>query len=621
METQVTPVSKTISDAKSIFTSANSLFKKVGKKETGPNKSYKNSSLNPEDIALKVLADVAPQREAVEQLQKASFFQSQKQTHKLRIEQSQQRLKSSPDNCSYSSNSANSSRHASPSCDSTSSNNTMCPSIGVNRCTPSTSGSSPSSLTPNATTTAGFKNYSPESFKYSDSFSPTLHRNMTEKSNNAMLPQENLNVQDMSGKNFASAGPSFNSLSTNLPNEQQHRNYTSSTSSSKENRFERLMPDNFSLLLHSYNNQPNRDLNYVTDAKPPIPAKPQLRATQNSAFKSLPPSTEDKLKLRGGDKKPVFKSKESNHVQGSFQKVVIHSQDLPKPSYKLATFPTFNSDPLQFCSSPEYSVLENSVHMVPADKTALKFQENVLHTTVSDTRNTVCSSSDLEIRKRAHYQEGNSAPSSQFSIYVHSDNESMDSDANFTPFRQKSTKKGLDKWSSDPSVLHSDHPNTFTDSLTPSEPHEAKSTQKKVCFKEKSLSSPLVAEEFTPQTYGPLGHFYFSEFPKSPSSSSNTALDKNFSTKHQLNNPDLPSWSKQTEFSPHSKHSDKRTIINQPPATQVVDYPNQYSHHSSFPGPQTLQPSLLNTAKSEKTLLERLSTNHKKSKIVQISKC
>ncbi|CAI9715780.1 repeat 28 [Octopus vulgaris] len=618
METHVMPVSKTISDAKSIFTSANSLFKKVGKKETGPNnKSLKSSSLNPEDIALKVLADVAPQREAVEQLQKASFFQSQKQTHLLRIEQSQQRLKSSPDNCSYSSNSANSSRHASPSCDSVSSNNTMCTSIGVNRCTPSTSGSSPSSLTPNATSTAGFKNYSPESFKYGESFSPTLHRNRTEKSNNAMLQQENFNLQDMSSKNFSSAGSSFNSLPTDSPNEQHHHKYTSS-SSSKENKFERLIPDNFSLLLHSYNNQPNIDLNYVTDAKPPIPAKPQLRATQNSAFKSLSPSTDDKLKLRGGDKKPAFKSKENSHVPSSFQKVVIHSQDLPKPNYKLGTFSTFNSDPLQFCSSPEYSVLEHSVHKTPSDKTALKSQENVLHTTVSDTRNMVCSS-DLELRKKVHYQEGNSGRSSQFSTYVHSDNESVDSDANFSPFRQKSAKKSLDKWSSDPSVLHSDHHSTFTDSLSPSEAHEAKSTQKKVCFKEKSLSSPLVAEEFTPQTYGPLGHFYFSEFSKSPTSS-NTVSDKNFSTKHHVNNPGLPSWSKQAEFSPHSKHSDKRTI-NQPPSTQVVDYPNQYSHHSSFPGSQTLQPSLLNTTKSEKTLLEQLPTNHKKSKILQISKC
>ncbi|GAB1599212.1 tetratricopeptide repeat protein 28-like isoform X1 [Argonauta hians] len=598
-ENATTPISKTVSEAKPIFNSANSLFKKVGKKENeSATNNLKTSSLNPEDIAQKVLADVAIQREAVEQLHKASVFQSQKKTQLLRIEQIQHRSKSSLDNYSQSSNSTNSSRYASPSCDSLSSNNTMCTSIGVNQYTLNTSENLPSSMTSN-TKAAALKNYSTEYFQNK------LHQSCTEKTNSQV---DNLNLQDKLTRNDSSVSCLFNSVSSPLPSRQTYNRFSTP---SNENKLDRQIPDGISpLLLHSYNHQSHKDISYMINTKPPIPAKPQLQSTQNSAFKSLSPSTEDKFKLREVDKHQGFNiPKENTSVQSSFQKVIVHSEDLSRQNYKLGTLSNVDTDPMHFSPSPEYSVLENPTDTAPLDKNAFKSQESTLH----DTSNAVCSS-DLELRKKVHYPEEISSHSSQFSsTCVYSDNGNVDPGTSFIVHRQNPAKKNLDKWSSDPSVLESNYRNTFINAHTPLVSHQSKSIQKKVCFEEKSLPSSLAAEEFTPQTYGPLGHFYFSE--PSISSNSNSVTEKCLTKDHDIHSSAFP-----LKSSSHSKYSDRRHI-NQNVSKQPIDFPNQYPQNVSLHTSQILNSSSL-LSRSEQIHTERLQpNNYKKSKVVQISKC
>lgn len=642
--------------------------------------------MSPEEIALKVLADVAPQREAVEQLQKASFVQSRKKTHILRTEQIQQRIKSSPDghgHSPYSSSSANSSRRASPASISQTGDMILC------RHTPSPSDKSSGIYASNSSSRSSLvcREYSPTSLGRSNS--PNVGKSSANYPNCLIkkeshpggslwmnMTEKQLDSTSNTANQFSSSssiGKSINGLAKNKNSSiDGHSDLTSinpasvsSTNSGWSKGTQDILTSLSSSQLDSFNH-PNNQTETISSccdavAKPPIAAKPQLRQTNNSAFKCLP-SGESNSKIRSSLGQQDNQSNSSNEGPGSQNQsekepqlpksfdtvVLVHTTDLPASKSNLGTFSTFSSErPSITAESPEYSVLEPEVfpQTIPshADKRTVNPQLDAFAKT---ERN-------FQLKNSAHSEFKDSVCRKTIPDYTtvlpampSSESENADSNANqfFYP-RLKATHSSL-KRCSDPIVLEVDstansqvnNQTKYLSSSASDRSSEGKGVQKRVCFKDidntfsstPSPNSPTGRGHMLQSyNYQPMDNLRYSDFPLAP-----LRPDGNQSHFSSALYPEEQPQQQQSSSvnveskSPFSRHSYSQLTNGRPLSHAPLHLPSSSFSHSANNSPPLLSsgrpvppPRSTSIVRTAKTNNGVSPPNHRKSKVLQISKC
>lgn len=677
-------VSQSPKNPRPVFSSSNSLFKRVGGNGEQQKVPSSASVLNPEEIAQKILADVAPQREAVEQLQKASFVQSQKKTHILRSEQIQQRMKSSPDghsHSSYSSSSANSSRRASPACSHTGDMITC-------RHTPSPSDKSCGTYANNSSCRSPivYREHSPNSLYRSSSpnvgKSPAIYPNNAVKKeshlggglwvntteNQSDLPMSSATNQFSS---CSSIGKSTNSLAgsqNKIPLTDGHSDLTnnnhipvSPAPSVWSKGTQQILTSLSSSQLSTFSSQNNQSETFSSSSynaltKPPIPAKPQLRQTSNSAFKCLS-SGESNSKGRtssgqqgnqsvNSNKQSVNKKQleKASYPPTSFDTVVlVHSKNLPVSKSHLGTFSTFSTDHSSTTpESPEYSVLEPEVpsRTIPshADKQTLNSQ---LHTFTNTDK-------DFQLKNSPHSEFKDSVSRKTIPDYTtvlpavtSSECENPDSNANQFPYPRSRTTHSQNKRYSDPSILETDLSNPQVNNQTNYLPSpasvrssEGRSVQKRVCFKDldkspsnKPSSTTPIARNRVSFDYEPMDNLRYSDFPLATSRPEGSQSHFSSSVPYSGEQSSSVNIESVQKF---SRHSYSQLTNGRPPPHVPAHLPSSFSHSanhaptapssamSARPIPPPRSTSIVHSAKTNNGVSP---SNHRKSKVLQISKC
>ena len=680
-------VSQSPKNPRPVFSSSNSLFKRVGGSGEQQKAPSPASALTPEEIAQKILADVAPQREAVEQLQKASFVQSQKKTHILRVEQIQQRMKSSPDghsHSSYSSSSASSSRRASPSCSQTGDTITC-------RHTPSPSDKSSGIYASNSSCRSSMacREYSPNSLCRSGS--PNVGKSPAIYPNNAIKKEPHhgggggggglwVNSTEkqldlpMSGATNQFPSCLTGKFTNGLAGNQnflmdRHSDLTSMnppptppTSSGWSKGTQQILNSLSSSQLSSFSSQNNQSeilssSSCNVQAKPPIPAKPQLWQTSNSAFKSLSSSSESNLKGRtnsgqqgnhsNNNKESVSQnqSEKESHPPRSFDTVVlVHSTDLPVSKSHLGTFSTFSSDRSHTTAeSPEYSVLEPEVpsRTIPshAEKRTINSQ---LHTFTNTDR-------DFQLKNSPHSEFKDPVSRKSIPDYTtvlpamtNSEGENINSNAKQVPYPRPRTSHSQNKRYSDPAIFGADSANPQVNNQTNYLPSpasvrssEVRGVQKRVCFKdlEKPSSSKPSPTLQTARNrmlpcydYEPMNNLRYSDFPLASSKSDGSQSHFSSVPYSGEQQPSVNVESTQT----FSRHSFSQLTNGRPPSHAPAHLPSSFSHSANHPSsapssaisarpiPPPRSTSIVRSAKTNNGVSP---SNHRKSKVLQISKC